>query len=191
MLAAAVRTNAIAAILDRAGRIGELVGIDGVEGFFSETGWYGFGSLNEAQRRRMGSKERFDWRWLGSVGTACTRRMEEFDELFRGAARKAVNRVSNNIGVHMLGKMEPNPNTARTRVRIVVGNVRNTSEIGKANRHRRRRPVKMRGAREGTGVGPGREDSGEEDTFRVGGAVTGMQSNEIVEGLERIMAEGN
>jgi hypothetical protein len=81
--------------------------------------------------------------------------MEEFDELFRGAARKAVNRVSNDIGVNRFGKMEPNPNAMWTGVRIVVGNGRKASEIGKPNRHRRRRPVKMRGAREGTGVGPG------------------------------------
>jgi hypothetical protein len=86
---------------------------------------------------------------VGPRGIGGDQRIEEFQEPFRGARWEGVDRMSDNIRMNMLGKVEADGTTARAgTLRIVIGNGRNACEVREAHRHGRGTPPDMWRARE-------------------------------------------
>ena len=73
----------------------------------------------------MRAQEPLDGIRVRPRGIGGNQRVEEVQELLRGARRKGVDRMSDDVGMNVLGKVEANRATARARIlRIVIGNSR-------------------------------------------------------------------
>ena len=94
--------------------------------------------------------------------------IEKLHEPLGGAHREVVDRMSNDVGMDMLGKVEANCKAAWARtLRVVVGNGRDPRKIREANRHRRGIAVQMRRPRQRCGFRGRRKRTLQQDTLRV------------------------
>src|SRR6516165_10490107 len=95
----------------------------------------------------------------------------------RDAHRGIVDRMTDDVGVDMLGEMEADRKTAWARaLRVVVGNGRNSRKVREAGRHRRGIPVQMRRPRQRSGLRGGRKRALQQDTLRMRGSKPRMNS---------------
>src|SRR6516165_2267992 len=95
----------------------------------------------------------------------------------RDAHRGIVDRMTDDVGVDMLGEMEADRKTAWARaLRVVVGNGRNSRKVREAGRHRRGIPVQMRRPRQRSGLRGGRKRALQQDTLRMRGSEPRMNS---------------
>src|ERR1700733_6731061 len=100
----------------------------------------------------MHAKELLDRVRVRSRGIGGDQRVEKLQELFHSSRREGVDRMSDDIRMNMVGKMEANGATARAgTLRVVIGNGRNSREVRKPHRHRGGIPLDMGRAREGGG----------------------------------------
>src|ERR1700679_4293744 len=114
-------------------------------------------------------------------GIAGSEGAQKFQELLTGSRGKAVRGVSDDVGMNAFGKVETNSNSARVGVGIVVGNHRNTSRIGEANRHRGRLAVHVGRPGEGGRGGRRLERSSEHGALGMGRAEARMLTENGVE----------
>jgi acetylglutamate kinase len=84
----------------------------------------------------MRAKELLDGIRVRSGRVGRNQRIEELQEPFRGARREAVDRMTDDVGMNMLAKVEANRKAARAgTLRVVVGDGRNSREVREANSH--------------------------------------------------------
>jgi hypothetical protein len=75
--------------------------------------------------------------------------IEEIQQPLDRARREIVDRMTDDVGVDMLGEMEAHRKAARARtLRVIVGDSRNSRKVREADRHRRRFPVQVRRSRQ-------------------------------------------
>jgi hypothetical protein len=123
VVAAGGRLNAIAAEFGNAFTVRKLVRVDGKERFVREASGEGFWNLNELQRGGMRCQEGLDSLRPPTDG------MQQFDEFFDCSRGEGIDGMPDDVGVAVGGKIEPDGDSTRTGVGIVVRNVRDASEI--------------------------------------------------------------
>src|SRR6516162_3665984 len=103
--------------------------------------------------------------------------IQELHESLGGAHREIVDRMTDDVGVDMLGEMEADRKTAWARaLRVVVGNGWNSRKVREAGRRRRGIPVQMRRPRQRSGLRGGRKRALQQDTLRMRGSKPRMNS---------------
>src|SRR5262249_55555925 len=117
-------------------RARETVSVDSKKRLAQKTGRNGFGCRHETQRRGMCPEKLLDG--CGTCHTWCAgvNRAQQLQKLLRGPGWKAVDRVGNDIGVHILCEMEADRHAPRSRVRICVRDHGNAGCIGEADCYR-------------------------------------------------------
>ena len=69
---------------------------------------------------------------------------KELNEPLGGACRESIDRMTDDVGVNMLAKVEANRKAARAgTLRVVIGNGRDPGKVREADRHRRGIAVQM------------------------------------------------
>src|SRR5580765_6207887 len=111
------------------------------------------GSLHKRQCSRMRAKE-----LLNGVGVRPRRiggnqRIDEVQKFLCSTSGEGVDRMSDDVCMNMLVKVEADSASARARTLIVIGNGWNSREVREAHRHRSRIPPDMRCARIRDGLG--------------------------------------
>src|SRR5204862_1669650 len=86
--------------------------------------------LDKRKRLGMTPHKPLYLRWI-----ALRHAPQKLQKLLPRSRRKSIDRVRHDVRVHMLCKIEPDRHAPRIRIRIVVGNQRNSRPIRKPHRH--------------------------------------------------------
>jgi len=147
-----------------------------------------FRRFDEPLRVRMRRQECSDhFRMPGTGGEHSAQELQEFLARANG---KTVKGMPDDVRVQMLVQVEADADAAGARVRGVV--VRDGGQAGRvrvADGHGRGRPVCVRRARETGGFRRRREDAGAHEALCVGGPEAGVDTLQLVEGIEQLLGE--
>ena len=126
---------------------------------------------------RERAKELLDGIRVRPAGIRGNHRIQKLHEPPGGAHREVVDRMTDDVGVDMLGKVKADRKTARARtLRVVVGNARNSRKVRETDRHRSGIPLQMRRPRQRGGFQRRRERASQQDAFGVRRSETGVDT---------------
>jgi hypothetical protein len=190
---ACYRQHPIAAVAAHAVRPGKFECGDREKPLPGKAGRYRLWNLHKPQSRGMRAEELLDRIRVRPGGVGRNQRIEELHETLRGTRREAVDRMTDDVGVNMLAKVEANRKPARAgALRVVVGNGRNSRKVREADRHRRAIPVQMRRARQRSGFRRRRKHASQQDALRMRGPESRMNTTiSFVEHLNGFSAQGH
>src|SRR5215471_19067342 len=115
-------------------RIGKSEGGDREKRLAGKAGRNGLRDLNKSHRRGMRGKELLDGVRVRPGRVGGNHCIQKLDERLGGAHREVVDRMTDDVGVDMLGKVKANREAARAgTLRIVVGNRRDTGKVREAD----------------------------------------------------------
>ena len=139
------REYAIAAVTADAVGVGELECRYREERLLGEACGDRLGDLYKGQSSGMCAEELLDGVGVRSVWISGDERVEEVEEIFRGARWEGVDGVSDDVSVDVFVEVKADDATARARVlRVIVGNGGDSGEVGEAHRYWSGRPLDVR-----------------------------------------------
>src|ERR1700735_1385308 len=86
----------------------------------------------------MRTEKRFERSSSQILGVARGQRRQKLQKLLSCPRRKAIGRMTDNIGMNVLGKIESDRESTRIRIRIVIRYQRKAGRVRESHSHRRR-----------------------------------------------------
>ena len=139
----------------------------------------------------MRTEKRFERSSRQILGIARGQRRQKLQKLLSCPRRKAIGRMTDNIGMNVLGKIESDRESTRIRILIVIRYQRNACRVRESHSHRRRLAHDMRCPRQCGGLGRRRERASQHDALGMGWTKARVQSKDRVELLQNLIAKRN
>jgi hypothetical protein len=140
----------------------------------------------------MRTKELLDGIGVRPGGVGGNQCIKKLHESFRGGHREGVDRMTDDVGVNMLGEVEANRKATRPgALRVVVGNRRNSRKVREADGHRSEIPLQVRRSRQRSGLRGRRKRARQQDALRMRRSKPRMNTAiDFVEHLNGFAAQG-